>query len=60
MQVLTIPEDYRPGYAHAMSGYCAAGALSARVSSGNGVQIRCPASKVATTQDVYVTGFWFV
>ena len=59
MQVLTIPENYRPGYAHAMSGYCAAGALSARVSSGNGVQIRCPA-KIATTQDIYVTGFWFV
>ena len=60
LQVLTIPENYRPGYMHAMSGYCAAGAPSARVSSGNGVQIRCPASKVATTQDIYVTGFWFV
>ncbi len=60
LQVLTIPEGYRPGYAHAMSGYCAAGALGARVSNGNGVQIRCPASKVATTQDIYVTGFWFV
>ena len=60
LQVLTIPENYRPGYMHAMSGYCAAGALSARVSSGNGVQIRCPASKVETTQDIYVTGFWFV
>ena len=60
LQVLTIPENYRPGYVHAMSGYCAAGALSARVSSGNGVQIRCPASNVAATQDIYVTGFWFV
>lgn len=59
MKVLTIPEDYLPGYAHALSVYSPAGALSARVSSGSGVQIRCP-SKIATTQDIYVTGFWFV
>ena len=60
MQVLTIPENYRPGYVHALSGYCAAGALSARASSGNGIQIRSPSAKIATTQDIYITGFWFV
>ena len=60
LQVLTIPENYRPSYAHAMSGYCAAGPLSARASKSNGIQIRSPSAKIATTQDIYITGFWFV
>lgn len=57
-QILTIPAGRTPSYAHALSGYTTAGALSVRASVNNGIQIHCTGA-VATTHDIYISGFWY-